>query len=44
MGLGLSIAHDIVLAHGGEIELQSAPGTGSHFTLRMPVEIPRKLS
>jgi two-component system sensor histidine kinase BaeS len=44
MGLGLSIAHDIVLAHGGEIELKSAPDTGSHFTLRIPVEIPRKLS
>ena len=33
MGLGLSIAQDIVTAHGGEIELQSVPGAGSRFTL-----------
>ena len=37
MGLGLSIAHDIVVAHGGEIELQSPPGNGSRFVLRVPV-------
>jgi two-component system, OmpR family, sensor histidine kinase BaeS len=44
MGLGLSIAHDIVVAHGGEIELQGTQGVGSHFTLRVPVEVSRKLS
>jgi len=38
MGLGLSIAHDIITAHGGDIELQSTPGMGSRFTMRMPVE------
>ena len=38
MGLGLSIARDIAVAHGGEIELQSPPGGGSRFVLRMPVE------
>ena len=42
MGLGLSIAHDIVLAHGGEIELESAPGDGSRFTIRMQAEVPHE--
>ena len=39
MGLGLSIAHDIAVAHGGEIELQNLPVTGCQFTLRVPGEI-----
>ena len=38
MGLGLSIARDIVVAHGGEIKLESTPGAGSRFILQMPVE------
>jgi signal transduction histidine kinase len=40
MGLGLSIVRDIVAAHGGEIELESAPGKGSRFILQIPVETP----
>jgi len=40
MGLGLSIARDIVIAHGGEIDLESKPQTGSRFTVRMPVDGP----
>jgi two-component system sensor histidine kinase BaeS len=41
MGLGLSIARDIIIAHGGKIELHSMPGTGSRFILGMPAEFPR---
>jgi signal transduction histidine kinase len=39
MGLGLSIAREIVTAHGGEIKLDAAPGKGSRFTLQVPVEV-----
>lgn len=36
-GLGLSIARSIVLAHGGTLSLDSAPGAGSRFTVRLPL-------
>jgi len=36
-GLGLSIAKKIVTLHGGSIDVRSAPGKGSTFSVRMPV-------
>jgi signal transduction histidine kinase len=38
MGLGLPIARDLVQAHNGELKVQSAPGQGSQFTIRLPLE------
>lgn len=37
-GLGLSICHDIIERHNGLIEVESSPGTGTCFSLFLPVE------
>jgi two-component system OmpR family sensor kinase len=36
-GLGLSIVAALVAAHGGRVELATAPGEGATFTVRLPL-------
>ena len=35
-GLGLSLAYDIVKAHGGEIKVQTREGAGTEFIIQLP--------
>lgn len=37
-GLGLSIVYGIIQKHGGSISVESKPGEGTRFTIRLPVE------
>ena len=37
VGLGLAVLYGIVEAHGGEVEVESAPGEGTTFTVTLPL-------
>jgi len=37
-GLGLFITHDIILRHGGNISVESTPGKGTTFAIRIPAQ------
>jgi signal transduction histidine kinase len=37
-GLGLSLAYDIIKAHGGKLSFNSMEGKGSTFIVELPVE------
>jgi len=36
-GIGLALAREIARAHGGDVAVESAPGQGSRFAMRLPV-------
>ena len=36
-GLGLSIVHQMVLMHGGTVSVDSEEGSGSTFTVELPI-------
>jgi PAS domain S-box-containing protein len=38
LGLGLYVARQVVEAHGGEIRVESVPGSGATFTVELPRE------
>jgi two-component system, OmpR family, sensor histidine kinase SenX3 len=38
-GLGLSIVKHVAASHGGEVDVWSARGAGSTFTLRLPIHV-----
>ena len=38
-GLGLSLAYDIVKAHGGELTVDTIEGKGTTFTIQLPFQI-----
>ena len=36
-GLGLSIVRNLLVAHGGDVSVDSRPGEGSRFCMRLPI-------
>jgi Amt family ammonium transporter len=42
-GLGLSITHRIIEQHGGKLNVESAPGKGATFFIRIPIASTSKI-
>ncbi|MDE0839180.1 MAG: ATP-binding protein [Kiritimatiellae bacterium] len=39
-GIGLAVVKKIIVEHGGNIDVVSTPGSGTTFTLCLPIESP----
>ena len=42
VGLGLAVVYGIVTGHAGEIEVESSPGNGTTFVIRLPAGVDSK--
>jgi two-component system NtrC family sensor kinase len=38
-GLGLSLAYDIIKAHGGEIKVDTTEGEFAEFVIQLPITV-----
>jgi two-component system NtrC family sensor kinase len=41
-GLGLALSYGIIQDHGGRIFVESRPGEGAHFTIKLPTAVARQ--
>ncbi|HMA86925.1 MAG TPA: PAS domain S-box protein [Desulfosalsimonadaceae bacterium] len=44
VGLGLSVCYGFIKEHGGDVQVESTPGSGTTFTITLPIEPPEKPS
>jgi len=42
VGLGLTVAHGIIVNHGGKIDVDTGPGRGTSFMIRLPLRSERR--